>query len=72
MKLSLAWLLAQDDAIVPIPGTKRRSYLEENAGAAGLSLAADVVARLDGIFAPGRVAGERYGLAWQRSTDVED
>jgi aryl-alcohol dehydrogenase-like predicted oxidoreductase len=59
-QLALAWVLAQDPHIVPIPGTKRRRYLEENAGAANVRLEADDLRELATVFAPGAVAGARY------------
>jgi aryl-alcohol dehydrogenase-like predicted oxidoreductase len=59
-QLALAWLLAQGEDIVPIPGTKRRSYLESNAAAADIQLADEERRELDAVFAPGAVAGERY------------
>jgi aryl-alcohol dehydrogenase-like predicted oxidoreductase len=71
-QLALAWLLAKDESIVPIPGTKRRSYLEENAAAAEFVLDAATMDRLDALFAPEAVSGERYGAAWMRSTDMDD
>lgn len=71
-QLALAWLLARGENVVPIPGTKRRRYLEENAGAADLALDAATIERLDALFDPERVAGERYGHAWQRSADAGD
>jgi aryl-alcohol dehydrogenase-like predicted oxidoreductase len=58
-QLALAWLLAQGDDVVPIPGSDRRMYLEENVGAAALTLSDDDLARLDEIFPPGAAAGER-------------
>jgi len=57
-QLALAWVLAQGDDIVPIPGTRRRRYLEENAGAVELELAEDDLARIDAELP--EVAGERY------------
>ena len=60
-QLSLAWLLHKGTDIVPIPGTRRRAYLEENAGGAGVSLTTAEMAALDAILAPGTVAGPRYG-----------
>jgi aryl-alcohol dehydrogenase-like predicted oxidoreductase len=54
-QVALAWLAAQGDDVVPIPGTKRRTYLEENVGAADVTLSADDLARLDGL----RPAGDR-------------
>jgi aryl-alcohol dehydrogenase-like predicted oxidoreductase len=59
-QIALAWVLAQGTDIVPIPGTKRRTYLEENARAAELRLSASELARLTDAFRPGAVAGERY------------
>ncbi|MDW5323137.1 aldo/keto reductase [Plantactinospora sp. KLBMP9567] len=57
---ALAWLLAQGDDILPIPGTKRVRYLEENAAAVGLRLTGDQVARLSAAVPVGAPAGERY------------
>ena len=62
-QIALAWLLHQGDDVVPIPGTKRRSYLEENVAAAELRLDAANLAGLDAALRPGVVAGERYGKA---------
>jgi len=59
-QLALAWVLAQGEDIVPIPGTKHRKYIEENAAAVDLNLAPDLVQRLQDIFPPDAVAGERY------------
>ncbi len=72
-QLALAWLLAKGDFIAPIPGTKRLKYLEENCAAADIDLSADVVTRLDALFTPERVAGDRYGkqLSWLKSSDSE-
>jgi aryl-alcohol dehydrogenase-like predicted oxidoreductase len=58
--VALAWLLHKGDDIVPIPGTKRRRYLEENAGGASLALSPAEVAELDRALAPDVVAGPRY------------
>ena len=71
-QLALAWLLGQDEFVVPIPGTKRRRYLEENAGAAEITLDPETMDRLDTLFAPEAVSGERYGAAWMRSSDTDD
>jgi aryl-alcohol dehydrogenase-like predicted oxidoreductase len=57
-QLAIAWVLAQGDDLVPIPGTKRREYLEQNAGAADVELTADDLARIDAEVP--EVAGERY------------
>ncbi len=59
-QLALAWVLAQGDDIVPIPGTKRRTYLEENAAAANVRLTAGDVAELEAAFPQDEIAGERY------------
>jgi aryl-alcohol dehydrogenase-like predicted oxidoreductase len=59
-QVALAWLLAKGDDVVPIPGTKRRRYLEENVAAADLRLAAAEIARLDEALAPAAISGPRY------------
>jgi aryl-alcohol dehydrogenase-like predicted oxidoreductase len=59
-QIALAWLLHKGDDIVPIPGTKRRSYIEENVAAADVILGADEMARLDSALAPDAVSGPRY------------
>ncbi|MGC2520552.1 MAG: aldo/keto reductase [Burkholderiales bacterium] len=59
-QIALAWVLAQGEDIVPIPGTKRRSYLEQNAAAADIRLTAAEIAQLAQAFPPGVPAGTRY------------
>jgi len=59
-QVALAWVLTRGDDIVPIPGTKRVGYLEENAAAAELELTADEVAQLERTFPVGVAAGDRY------------
>ena len=59
-QVALAWLLAQGNDIVPIPGTKRRAYLEQNLAAAALQLSAGELAQLSAAFPPGVTAGTRY------------
>ena len=59
-QIALAWLLHKGEDIVPIPGTKRRKYLEENVAAASVRLTRDEMAALDAALAPDRVAGPRY------------
>jgi aryl-alcohol dehydrogenase-like predicted oxidoreductase len=59
-QLALAWVLAQGEDIVPIPGTKRVRYLEENIGALEVKLTDEDLRRLDEILPPGAAAGERY------------
>jgi aryl-alcohol dehydrogenase-like predicted oxidoreductase len=65
-QLALAWVLAQGEDIVAIPGTKRRSYLEENFGALQVQLTADDLQRIDAIAPHGVAAGERYPEATMR------
>lgn len=60
-QIALAWLLHQGEDVVPIPGTKRRSYLEENVASAELSLSDEDLQRLKQAMSPGSVAGPRYG-----------
>ncbi|MDB5758580.1 MAG: aldo/keto reductase [Burkholderia sp.] len=62
-QLALAWVLAQGDDIVAIPGSKRRSKLEDNAGALAVTLSDEDRARIDRILPPGAAAGERYAPA---------
>jgi aryl-alcohol dehydrogenase-like predicted oxidoreductase len=59
-QVALAWVLTRGEDIVPIPGTKRRSYLEENAAAAAIELSPDDVERLERAFPLGVAAGDRY------------
>ena len=59
-QLALAWVLAQGEDIVPIPGTKRRKYLDENIAALDVELTSDDLNRLNEILQPGAAAGERY------------
>jgi aryl-alcohol dehydrogenase-like predicted oxidoreductase len=59
-QLALAWVLAQGDDIVPIPGTKRRKYLDENVGAINLQLTPEDLRRIDEVFPRDATAGARY------------
>jgi aryl-alcohol dehydrogenase-like predicted oxidoreductase len=59
-QLALAWVLAQGNDIIPIPGTKRRKYLEENAAAADVALPEALLKRLNNEFPPDTAAGDRY------------
>jgi len=59
-QLALAWLLAQGDDIVPIPGTKRRQYLEENVAATEIKLSSEDLQRIDEVAPKGIAAGDRY------------
>jgi aryl-alcohol dehydrogenase-like predicted oxidoreductase len=60
-QLALAWVLAQGDDVVPIPGTKRVRYLEENVGATAVELTSDDLAALEAVVPRDAVAGDRYG-----------
>jgi aryl-alcohol dehydrogenase-like predicted oxidoreductase len=66
-QLALAWLLAQGTDIVPIPGTKRRRYLEENAGASGVELTEEDLRRIEEAMPRGSAAGERYSEEMMRA-----
>ncbi|CAA9487567.1 MAG: Oxidoreductase, aldo/keto reductase family [uncultured Solirubrobacteraceae bacterium] len=69
-QLALAWVLAQGDDVVPIPGTKRVRYLEENAAAVEISLSEDELGALGEMFSAEEVAGGRYAPEQMRSIDV--
>jgi aryl-alcohol dehydrogenase-like predicted oxidoreductase len=62
-QLALAWLLHQGEDVVPIPGTRRITYLDENAAAMDITLSAEQLRELDELFPPGAAAGERYAPA---------
>jgi len=68
-QLALAWVLAQGEDIVPIPGTKRRKYLEENAAAVDVTLAPELIEELRNIFPPEAAAGERYAAGMKALID---
>lgn len=66
-QLALAWLLAQGEYIVPIPGTKRRAYLEENVGVADISLTPEELAQIEKVSPLHAVAGDRYSASLMTS-----
>ncbi len=68
-QIALAWLLHRGADIVPIPGTKRRSYLEENAGAANVKLSPAAMKQLDEALKPEAVSGPRYNAHYQAFID---
>jgi aryl-alcohol dehydrogenase-like predicted oxidoreductase len=68
-QLALAWVLAQGEDIVPIPGTKRRKYLDDNAGAVAVHLSEADIARIDGIMPLGAAAGDRYAASSMATID---
>jgi aryl-alcohol dehydrogenase-like predicted oxidoreductase len=68
-QLALAWVLARAQHIVPIPGTKRRRYLEDNIAAAAITFTADELARIDAIMPAGAAAGLRYPEPGMASVD---
>ena len=67
-QLAIAWLLAQGDDIVPIPGTKRRTYLEQNAGAVDVELSDDDLARIDAELPA--ASGARYDETGMASVNL--
>jgi aryl-alcohol dehydrogenase-like predicted oxidoreductase len=69
-QLALAWVLAQGDDIVPIPGTKRRAYLEENVAASSIALSGDDLARIDAVAPKGVAAGTRYPESMMRFVNM--
>ena len=70
-QLALAWVLAQGWDIVPIPGTKRVKYMQENAAAADMKLSAAECRRLEDIVSPVAIAGDRYDVAFAKTLDSE-
>jgi hypothetical protein len=71
-QLALAWLLAQGQDIIPIPGTTRLDHLEENVMATGISLDRKTIDRLSALINPGTVSGARYNAATQAEIDTEE
>jgi len=69
-QLALAWVLAQGEDVVPIPGTKRLEYLEENLGALAVKLSPDDLARLDDVLPPGAAKGARYPEAQMKAVHL--
>ena len=68
-QIALAWLLHKGSDIVPIPGTKRRRYLEENVGAVDVSFTVQEMATLDATLSPEKVAGPRYSAKQMAQVD---
>ena len=60
VQVALAWVLSRDEQVIPIPGMKRRTHLDENVAAADITLTPEELARLDEAFPPGAAAGDRY------------
>lgn len=71
-QLALAWLMTQDADIIPIPGTRSIEHLEEDLFADALKLSMDTVSRLNALFAPGNVSGDRYPSITQMEIDTEN
>jgi aryl-alcohol dehydrogenase-like predicted oxidoreductase len=69
-QLALAWVLAQGEDIIPIPGTKRVKYLEENVGAINVHLTADDLAQIEKVLPKGAAAGQRYNEQMMRLIDA--
>jgi aryl-alcohol dehydrogenase-like predicted oxidoreductase len=68
-QLALAWVLAKGEDLIPIPGTKRRKYLEENAAAAKIRLSPNEVAELEAAVPENEIAGDRYATASMKAID---
>ena len=71
-QLALAWLLSRDETVIPIPGTKHVSFVEENAAAADIKLASTVIQRLDQLINDNTVRGERYNETFMKMMDSEN
>jgi len=71
-QLAIAWVLAQGDHVIAIPGTTKVAHLEDNHGAGAIELDAATLAELDALFRPGSIAGERYPPATQAENDTEN
>ena len=69
---ALAWVLAQGEHIIPIPGTTRLDHLEENARAEQVRLSPAAIARLNDLVNPSTVSGPRYNAATQQEIDTEE
>ena len=70
-QLALAWLLSRGEQVFAIPGTTQRAHLRENLGAAEVKLSAEVLAKLDELFAPQAISGNRYSAQSQSEVDTE-
>jgi aryl-alcohol dehydrogenase-like predicted oxidoreductase len=68
-QLALSWVLSRGDFLVPIPGTKRRKYLEENVAAEAIELTGSDIERIEAAFPRGAAAGQRYGEIGMRSVE---
>jgi aryl-alcohol dehydrogenase-like predicted oxidoreductase len=68
-QLALAWILAQGDDMVPIPGTKRVKYLEDNMGAVRVRLTREELSESDRLFPVGAAAGERYAAGGMKMVE---
>jgi len=71
-QLALAWLLAKDPHIIPIPGTTKLEHLDENATADRVELSEGIVKRMDILINQSTVMGKRYNAATQSEIDTED
>jgi hypothetical protein len=71
-QLAIAWALARGEGVVALPGTTQPAHLEENIGAAGLRLGADLWRRSEALINRDTVAGARYGAATQAEIDTEE
>lgn len=69
-QIALAWVLAQGEDVVPIPGTRRIRYLEENAASAGIVLSREEMEEIDAIFPPNAAAGARYAQSGMQTVNL--
>lgn len=70
-QLSLAWVMSRSENVAPIPGTRRRTWLEQNVQAIDVQVDDATIAALDDLFTPERVSGGRYALSWMKSSDTD-
>ena len=70
-QISLAWLLAQGEHVLPIPGTVKIDHLEDDLGAASLALSAEILSKLDDLFQPEKIHGFRYPALGMSEVDTE-
>jgi aryl-alcohol dehydrogenase-like predicted oxidoreductase len=68
-QLALAWVLAQGEDVVPVPGTKRLKFLDENLGALNVRLTPKELSEIDAVLPPGAASGERYHAQAMKAID---
>ena len=70
-QIAIAWLLAQDENVLPIPGTVKIDHLEDDLGAASVTLSAEILSKLDELFQPEKIHGFRYPSLGMSEVDTE-